>query len=190
MTRIQAESGSREIDVRRAALIFILAFAFASFACSGDEKQAGAIRPDQEIAKEDGSTVVVTRSPEGFKSEARTFPSGEVSRATRITKPDGNKRALVEFRDGRAVELKEESDIDHLMDASADSIKNAATQTWEATKAAGEKVGEEIGDKTKQAAEATKDAAVDAAEAAGKAVKKAGKAVKNAGEKIKDKVTP
>ena len=176
--------------MKHAALIFILVFAFASFACSGDEKQAGASRAGQEIAKDDGSTVAVTTTPEGFKSETRTFPSGDVARATRITKPDGNKRALVEFRDGRTVELKGESDVNHLMDASADSIKNAANQTWEAMKAAGEKVGGEISDKTKQAAEATKDAAADAAEAAGKAVKKAGRAVKNAGEKVKDKVTP
>jgi gas vesicle protein len=187
--------------MKHAAFILIFALAFASFACSGEEKYPGTVTTEKEVAKEDGSTVVVSKNQEGFKSETRTFPSGDISRATRITKPDGKRRALVEFRDGRTVELKEESDIEHLLDNSADSIKDAATQTWEATKAVGEKVGEktaetgkkvgeEVSDKTKQGAEATKDAAVDAAEAAGKGIKKAGKAVKKAGEKVKDKVTP
>lgn len=186
--------------MKHAILILILALAIGAFGCSGESKDSGVAKPRQQVTKDDGSTVVVN-TEQGVKSEARTFQSGEVVRATRVTKPDGSRRGVVELRDGRTVELSEKSDIDSLMDASAESIKDAATVTWQATQATAEKVGEktaetgkevgkEIGEKTKQGAEATKDAAVDAAQAAGKGLKKAGSAIKNAGEKVKDKIKP
>lgn len=184
--------------MKRRMLFLIFAFSIVMFGCSTDNKDSGAAKPPAEVPKEDGSTVVVNTGQGGIKTEARTFPSGDISRVTRITYPDGRQRALVEYREGgRSVELKEKSEIDSLMEASADSIKTAATKTWEATKAVGEKIGDktadaakEVGEKTKTGAEATRDATVDAAEATGKGLKKAGKAVKKAGEKIKDKVTP
>jgi gas vesicle protein len=169
-------------------LTFILSI--VAFGCSTSNKNPSPLTPSQAVEKEDGSMVVVTTSQNGTKSEARTFPSGEVSRATRITSPDGKRRALVEFRDGRSIELDEPYDIDHLMEASAESIKDAATKSWEAIKAIGEKVGDKTAEKAKGVGEATKDAAADAVEATGKGIKKAGNAVKNAGEKIKDKVKP
>jgi gas vesicle protein len=173
-------------------IVFFLTFAIATvaFGCSNSSQNSETIKPAQEVQKEDGSTVAITNAPNGTKAEARTFSTGEVSRATRITTPDGKRRALVEFRDGRSTELNEPNDIDRLMDASADSIKDAATKTWEATKAVGEKIGDKTADTAKGVGEATKDVASDAAEATGKGIKKAGKAVKKAGEKIKDKVTP
>lgn len=184
--------------MKRRLLFLIFAFAIISFGCSSDNKDSGALKPATEVEKEDGSTLAVSTGQNGIKSESRTFPSGDVSRATRITYPDGRRRGLVEFRDGgRSVELKEKSDIDNLMEASADSIKDVATKTWEATKTVGEKIGDktadaakEVSDKAKSGAEATKDAVTDAADATGKGLKKAGKAVKKAGEKVKDKVTP
>ena len=185
--------------MKRRLLFLVFAFALISFGCSTDDRDSGAIKPATEVEKEDGSTVAVSTGQNGIKSESRTFPTGDISRATRITYPDGRpQRAVVEFREGgRSVELKEKSDIDNLMDASADSIKDVATKTWDATRAIGERIGDktadaakEVSDKAKSGAEATKDAAAGAAEATGKGLKKAGKAVKKAGEKIKDKVTP
>ncbi len=184
--------------MKRRLLFLVFALALATFGCSRDNKDNGAIKPAVEVEKEDGSIVAVSTGQNGIKSESRSFPSGEISRATRITYPDGKQRALVEYREGgRSLELKEKSDIDSLMEASADSIKDAAAKTWQATKAVGEKIGDktadaagEVKDKAKSGAEATKDAAADAADATGKGLKKAGKAVKKAGEKIKDKVTP
>jgi len=184
--------------MKRRLLFLIFALAIVTFGCSTDNKDSGTIKPAVEVAKEDGSTVAVSTGQNGIKSESRTFPTGDISRATRITYPDGKRRALVEFREGgRSIELKEQNDVDTLMDASADSIKSVATKTWEATREIGEKVSDktadaakEVGDKAKSGAEATKDAAADAAEATGKGLKKAGKAVKKAGEKIKEKVKP
>jgi len=184
--------------MKRRLLFLIFALAIVSFGCSSDSKDSGTIKPATEVEKEDGSIVAVGTGQNGIKSESRTFPTGDVSRATRITYPDGKRRAVVEFREGgRSIELKEQSDIDTLMEASVDNIKDAATKTWDATKTIGEKIGDktadaakEVGDKAKSGAEATKDAAADAAEATGKGLKKAGKAIKKAGEKIKDKVTP
>jgi gas vesicle protein len=184
--------------MKRRLLFLIFALAIVSFGCSTDSKDSGVAKPATEVQKEDGSTVAVSTGANGIKSESRTFQSGDVSRATRITYPDGRRRAVVEFREGgRSVELKEKNDIDNLMEASADSIKDVATKTWEATKTVSEKIGDktadtakEVSDKAKSGAEATKDAAADAAEVTGKGLKKAGKAAKKAGEKIKDKVTP
>lgn len=176
--------------MKRILLFLTFALAIVAFGCSTNNKDSNVIKSSQEVVKEDGSTVVISNAPNGTKSEARTFPSGEVARATRITNPDGKRRGLVEFRDGRSTELDEQNDIDHLMDASAENIKDAATKTWEATKAIGEKIGDKTAETAKGVGEATKDAAADAAEATGKGIKKAGKAVKKAGEKIKDKVTP
>lgn len=184
--------------MKRRLMFLIFALAVVSFGCSGDGKESSGLKPAAEVQKEDGSIVAVSTGQNGIKSESRTFPTGDVSRATRITYPDGNRRALVEFREGgRSVELKEQNDIDNLMEASADSIKDAATKTWDATKAIGEKIGDktadaakEVSDKAKSGAEATKDAAADAADATGKGLKKAGKVIKKTGEKIKDKVKP
>ncbi len=184
--------------MKRRFLFLIFALAIVTFGCSTDSRDSGTVKPAVEVEKEDGSLVAVSTGQNGIKSESRTFPAGDVSRATRITYPDGKRRALVEFREGgRSIELKEQNDVDSLMEASADSIKSAATKTWEATKTVGEKISDktantakEVGDKAKSGAEATKDAAAGAAEATGKGIKKAGKAVKKAGEKIKEKVNP
>ena len=153
--------------MKRRLMFLIFALAVVSFGCSGDGKESSGLKPAAEVQKEDGSIVAVSTGQNGIKSESRTFPTGDVSRATRISYPDGRRRGLVEFREGgRSVELKEQNDVENLMEASADSIKNAATKTWDATKAIGEKIGDktadaakEVSDKAKIGAEATKDAA-------------------------------
>jgi hypothetical protein len=140
-------------------LALIFAAVIASLGCSSDAQKSGQAKADQSVVKEDGSTITVSDT-QGIKAETRTFESGDVARATRITKSDGSQRGLVEFRDGRTVELKDKSEIGSLMDVSADHIKVAAIRTWEAIKTAGEdaaekgkEVGQQIGDKTKQGRE-------------------------------------
>ncbi|HEX8184127.1 MAG TPA: hypothetical protein VF747_05230 [Blastocatellia bacterium] len=190
--------------------IVLLIWAIAVVATGCSSNNPNLVRSDKEVQKEDGSTVVVSTSSNGTRTEARTFPSGDVARVTRINPPNGRTRAIVEFRDTRSVEIKDEDEIDHIMDASADTIKTVAMKLWEAMKsweaansagseaadktedaadkAAG--VGKEVGKGAKRGAEAVGDAASDTAAAAKAGVKKTGKGIKKVGEKIKDSVTP
>ncbi|HVG19950.1 MAG TPA: hypothetical protein VNI02_12945 [Blastocatellia bacterium] len=160
------------------------------------------------MEKEDGSTVAVSTSSNGTKAEARTFPSGDVARVTRITSPNGRRRALVEFRDARSAEIKDENEIDRVIEASADTVRAAAIRAWDARQAAGSEVrdqtegaankaaeagkdaGKAVGGAVKRGAEEAGDAASDAAGAAKKGGKKTGKGIKKVGEKIKDSITP
>src|ERR1700754_197420 len=179
--------------------ILLFALTLSAFGCSEATKSSN---PDRSHAQPsagpqaDGSTVTISTAPNGLKSEVRTFESGEIARVTRMTYPNGTNRAVVEYRDGRAVELKDENDIGSLMDTSADHIRSAADNAAAATKGFGEavadktkEVGDKAIDKTKEGLEKAKDAAGSAAEAAGKGIKKAGKEIKKAGEKVKDQVS-
>ncbi|MFP5262264.1 MAG: hypothetical protein ACLGJB_10205 [Blastocatellia bacterium] len=152
---------------------------------------ANVARSEKEVEKEDGSVVVVSTSPNGTRTEARTFPSGDVSRVTRITATNGRRRALVEFRDGRSAEVKDENEIDRVIEASADTVRAAAAKAWEARQAAaGSEASEKAGGAANRGAEEAGNAASDVVEAAKKGVRKTGKGVKRVGEKIRNSVTP
>lgn len=159
---------------------------------------ANIARSEKEVEKEDGSVVVVSTSPNGIRTEARTFPSGDVSRVTRITATNGRRRGLVEFRDGRSAEIKDENEIDRVIEASANTVGAAAIKAWEARQAAGSEVSEKADGAANRAAEAGKDsgqtvggaAKRGAEEAAKKGARKTGKGIKKVGEKIKNSVTP
>lgn len=192
--------GLEMMIMRFATSIFLFALCFGAFGCNSavttSSPDSTHTRPASAGQQADGSTVTISTASNGVKTEVRTFESGEIARATRLTYPDGKKRAVVEYRDGHAVELKDENDIGSLMETSADHIKSAADKTASATRGFGEavadkakEVGDKAVDKTKEGLEKAKDAAGDAAEAAGKGIKKAGKEIKKAGEKVKDQVS-
>jgi hypothetical protein len=196
--------------VKRLKLLLLLLVCVVSFGatgCSSDSRDNVAVS-EKAVEKEDGSTVVVSHASNGTKTEARTFPSGDVARVTRITAPNGQRRAIVEFRDTRSAEIKDENDIGNIIEASADTVKSAATKALDATKSAGsvvgdkaedaagkaadvgKDVGKDIGKGAKRGAEEVGDAASDATSAAKKGAKKTAKGIKKVGEKIKDSVTP
>ncbi|HEX8090167.1 MAG TPA: hypothetical protein VF762_15005, partial [Blastocatellia bacterium] len=166
---------------------------------------ANVARSEKEVEKEDGSVVVVSTSPNGIRTEARSFPSGDVARVTRITATNGRRRALVEFRDARSAEMKDENEIDRVIEAPADTVRAAAIKAWEAKQAAGlektegaanraaepgKDAGQAGGDGAKRGAQEAGDTAPDVVEAAKKRARKTGKGMKKVGEKIKNSVTP
>jgi hypothetical protein len=189
-------------------LICVITLGAGGCSSNSDVANANIQRSEKEVEKEDGSIVSVSTAPNGTKTEARAFPSGDVSRVTRITPPNGQRRALVEFRDSRVIEIRDENEVDRVIEASADTVKAASVKAWDATKSAGSAVAdktEDAGDKAadtgkdlgkavgkgaKRGAEEVGDAASDTAEAAKKGARKAGKGIKKVGEKIKDSVTP
>src|SRR5215216_445270 len=189
--------------LKRSVLFFTCAIVFAAMGCSSDP-HANLPKTEKEIVKEDGSTVVVSASPNGTRTEARSFPSGDVARVTRITTPNKHRRAIVEFRDTSTVEIKDGNEVDRVIEAPADAVQSAAVKARDAMKSAGAEVagktedaadkaadvGKDVGSEAKRGAEEVGDAASDATSAAKKGVKKAGKGIKKAGQKIKDSVTP
>jgi hypothetical protein len=171
--------------------------------CSSDPR-ANLPKVERQEEKDDGSTVVVSASSNGTRTEARTFPSGDVARVTRITTPNGHRRAIAEFRDTTTVEIKDGNEVDRVIEATADAVKSAAVKARDGVNSAGAEaadktedaadkaadVGKDVGSKAKRGAEEAGDAASDAASAAKKGVKKTGKGIKKVGQKIKDSVTP
>jgi hypothetical protein len=138
------------------------------------------------VVKADGSTVQTTIATDGTKSEVRTFPAGEVTRVTRTTRPTGTREVVVEYRDGRKNEIKDESDIERAMDATGDAIVAAADKTWEVSRDVGKEIGdkaEDVGSEVGDKAEDVADKTVDTSKKVGKEV---GKGAKKAGKKIKD----
>ena len=187
-------------ELRFAIIIILLALSFSAVGCNDANNNAHSdlarTQPAKPGRQADGSIISISTAPDGTKTETRTFESGEIARVTRTTQADGSKRAVVEYRDGRNVELKDDNDIGSLMETSADHIRAAADKALSATKEFGEAVADktkEVGgkaiDKTKEGLEKARDAAGEAAEAAGKGIKKAGKEIKKAGEKVKEKVS-
>ncbi len=175
--------------VRLAIVILISVLIFSVIGCATDEDHLNkpyAGTDAKEVEKEDGSTVAVTQSPDGTKTEVRTFKTGEVARVTRTTRPNGEQTARVEFRDDRNVDIEDKSTVEDIMDATANTIADAANKTWDTTK----HVGEEVGDKSEDVADKTVDTSKDVGKAIGKGAKKGaekvGKGVKKIGEKIKD----
>ena len=182
--------------------VLIFAIAFGAIGCSSDKGNVAKV--EKEFQKEDGSNVVVSVSSNGTRAEAREFPSGEVVRVTRITTPNGERKAIAEFRDSSSVLIKDGNEVDRVIEASGDVVKAAAIKARDAAKSAGSEVanksedaadkateaGKDVGEGVKNASEAVGDAASDAAEAAKKGAKKTGKGIKKVGEKVKDSIKP
>jgi hypothetical protein len=152
--------------------ILALLFTFSILAVGCEHNSANDQQPTA-VQKSDGSRVEIRTAADGTKTEIRTFPSGEVLRTTRTTHPNGKREAVVEFRDGRKAELKDENDIERALDATGDAIADAARRTWEVSK----EVGQAVGDKAEDVADKTKEVG-----------KEVGKEAKKAGKKIKDKI--
>ena len=76
----------------------------------------------QPTEQTDGSTVTVSESDNGIKSEVRYFPKGDVAQVSRATWPDGRRAVTVIFRDGNTVALQERADIDQAIEASNEAI--------------------------------------------------------------------
>jgi hypothetical protein len=108
---------------------------------------------NQTITKSDGSVVITTIAEDGTRTQVRTFKSGNIAKVTRTTNPDGSRMVVVEYRDGREADLKDKSDIEQAMDATADKIEIAANKALNATA----KVGEEVADKTEDVVDKTAD---------------------------------
>jgi hypothetical protein len=188
--------------MKLSTLVLLCAVAFGATACSSD--RANVAKVEQEIKKEDGSTVVISVSSNGTRAEAREFPTGDVARVSRITTPNGQRRAIAEFRDSSSIEIKDGNEVDRVIEASADVVKSAAIKARDAAKTAGSEVadktedatdkaaevGKDVGKEAKSVSEAVGDAASDTAEAAKKGAKKTGKGMKKVGEKIKDSIKP
>ena len=182
--------------------VLIFAIVFGAIGCSSE--RANVAKVEKEFEKEDGSTVLISVSSNGTRSEARQFPSGEVARVTRITTPDGERRAIAEFRDSTSIEIRDGNEVDRVIEASADLVKSAAIKARDAAKSAGSEVanrsedaadkaadvGKDAGKEVKSGAEAVGDAASDAAEAAKKGAKKTGKGIRKVGEKVKESIKP
>jgi hypothetical protein len=207
-----AESGHEENLmklIKLSTIVLLLAVSLAAIGCAENSQPASpstttATQNAQQVEKDDGSIVATTTAADGTKTEVRTFKTGEVARVTRTTSSGGKRNATVELRDGRKAELNDDSEIEQVIDASADWIADTANDTWDTTKAVGKEVGdktEDVADKTvdtskkvvkgtKEGAKEVGDKAEDVGDAVGKTVKKVGKGAKSVGKKVKDKVTP
>ena len=191
---------------------FLLAFSIGALGCAENSQHrvdstAGTAPTAQEVEKDDGSVVKTTTTADGTKTEVRTFKNGEVVRVTRTTRPAARRTATVEMRDGRKAELQDDSEVEQVIDASADWIASAANKTWDTTKTVGKEIGdkaEDVAGKTvdtskdvgKKVVQGTKtgvreagDKAEDVGDAIGKTAKKVGKGAKSVGKKVKDKVS-
>jgi hypothetical protein len=196
--------------IKLSTIVLLLAVSLAAIGCAESSQPAGspstttATQNAQEVEKDDGSIVATTTAADGTKTEVRTFKTGDVARVTRTTSSGGKRTATVELRDGRKAELNDDSEIEQVIDASADWIADTANDTWDTTKAVGKEIGdktEDVADKTvdtskkvvkgtKEGAKEVGDKAEDVGDAVGKTAKKVGKGAKNVGKKVKDKVTP
>jgi hypothetical protein len=191
---------------------FLLAFSIGAVGCAEHSQQRADSSPSatptaQEVAKDDGSVVTTTTTADGTKTEVRAFKTGEVARVTRTSKPGARRTATVEMRDGRKADLQDDSEVERVIDASADWIASAASKTWDTTKAVGREVGdkaEDVAGKTvdtskdvgKKVVQGTKtgvkeagDKAEDVGDKVGSTAKKVGKGAKAVGKKVKDKVS-
>ena len=196
--------------IKLSTIVLLLAVSLAAIGCAENSQPAAspstttATQNAQQVEKDDGSIVATTTAADGTKTEVRTFKTGEVARVTRTTSPGTKRTATVELRDGRKAELNDDSEIEQVIDASADWIADTANDIWDTTKAVGKEIGdktEDVADKTvdtskkvvkgtKEGAKEVGDKAEDVGDAVGKTAKKVGKGAKNVGKKVKDKVTP
>ncbi len=198
--------------IKLLTVTFLLAFSIGAIGCAESSQQrvdstSSTAPTAQEVEKDDGSVVATNTAADGTKTEVRTFKTGEVVRVTRTTRPAAKRTATIEMRDGRKADLEDDSEIERVINASADWISSAAHKTWDTTKAVGKEVGdkaEDVADKTvdtskdvgKKAVKGTKagvkevgDKAEDVGDAVGNTAKKVGKGAKSVGKKVKDKVS-
>ena len=113
--------------MKKAILLFTLAGLAALAGCAKNptpETNANASHYEaaEPVAQADGSSILSTTSPSGFKSEVRNFPSGEVVQVSRASWPEGRRVVTVKFRDGRSVDLQDPADYDQVMTASNETI--------------------------------------------------------------------
>jgi hypothetical protein len=189
-----------EMSLRLALVTFLLALTLGAIGCADARRDSNSdlnhAQQGSPVRQADGSTIMTSTSPDGKKTETRTFASAEIASVTRTTYPDQTQRGVVEYSDGRTVEIKDDHDIGALMETSVDDIKAVASKARSAAADFGEEVadktktvGDQAADQTKAGLEKAKNAAADATAAAGEGIKKAGKEIKKAGEKVKDKVS-
>jgi len=145
-------------------------------ATNSNSSAGGELKSSAQVEREDGSTVSVSTEPDGSKREERAFKSGEVTRVSRVTHPNGTRTATVEMRDGRRAELKDQNEVDKALEASTEWLVTAANKTWDTTRDVGKAVGSKTEDVAGKTAETGKDV--------GKAV---GKGVKRGAEEVADK---
>lgn len=153
---------------------YAIALAVVAVGCATDDARLA----NGTVERAD-STIQTATAADGTKTEVRTFKSGDVARATRVTRRSGERTATVEFRDGRSVELEDDSAIERLMEDTGTVIADGATKAWEATKM----VGSEIGDKLEDAG----DKAADTGKAIGKGAKRGAEEVADKAEDVGDK---
>jgi hypothetical protein len=185
--------------MRLALVTLLVGLTLGAYGCAGAGRDSNddlsrAQRSDA-VRQADGSTIKTAISPSGAKTETRTFASTEIASVTRTTYPDQSQHGVVEYTDGRTVEIKDNHDIGALMETTVENIKEAASKALSATQEGGEAVADrareaadQAADKTKEGLEKAKDAAAEAAEAASKGINQAGKEIKKAGQRVKDKV--
>lgn len=169
-------------------LAFVAALAFAmlgSYGCSKNENAQDA------NAKSDGSTVETHVAADGTKTEVRTFESGEVFRVSRISKPDGERLTLYDFRDNRTALSHDDSDFDNAMDATGDAITASAKRTWEVSNNIGssavsvsKNVAEKSSDTSKDVVDKGIETGKDVGEAVGDTSVKVGKTVGKTSAKV------
>jgi hypothetical protein len=186
--------------LRFGLVTFLIALTVGAYGCADAERHSNneltRTQKGSEARQADGSIITISTSPDGKKTETRTFSSAEIASVSRTTYPDQTQRGAVEYSDGRTVEITDQHDIGALMETSVENIKAAASKALSSTREAGEEVAGRASEGADKAVEMTKEgigkaqnAAADAADAAGKGIKKAGGEIKKAGEKIKDKVS-
>ena len=153
---------------------YVVALSLLVIGCATDGTRYAAegVKEVAGTVEKDDSTIVTSTAADKTKTEVRTFKSGEVARVTRVTRADGERTATVEFRDGRKVELEDDSAIERAMEDTASAIADAGNKAWEVSK----EIGAEIGDKAEDVG--------DKAAAAGKAI---GKGAKRGAEEVADK---
>ncbi|HJQ71074.1 MAG TPA: hypothetical protein VKA70_19015 [Blastocatellia bacterium] len=176
-------------------LAIALSFGTAAFAqTEGHTHHAQAAQSPSKVTRSDGSTVETVIAPDGTKTEVRVFQTGDIARITRTTKEGDVRAVVVEYRDGRKVDLTDENDIEQAMDATADVMLAAADKAINVTKTAGEEVAdktEDVADKTvdvtKEAVDKTKDVTKDVAKETVDTTKKVGEKAEDVADKTVDK---
>jgi hypothetical protein len=181
--------------MKRVLSAFILsgALAVGAFGLTGESRVAAMQHQhthDDAVTKSDGSVVKTTVSKDGTRTEVRTFESGDVARVTRTTRSSGERMVIIEYRDGRATRVKQESDIEQAMDATAETIAMYASEAWDKTKDVSMEVAdktEDVADKSVEVGKEVADKTEDVGDATVKGTKKAVKSSKKAGKEVADK---
>jgi hypothetical protein len=128
-TFIDILSGERNSYKKKAVLFFALLSLTMLAGCAKDPTKENASKTAstpyataQPTEQADGSTLTVSETDNGIKSEVRFFPKGDVAQVSRATWPDGRRAVAVIFRDGTTVALQERADIDQAIEASNEAI--------------------------------------------------------------------